>query len=176
MFIHLLSVVSLADVVLPPGTWTAIIAFVIFLLVVNLIGIRYIPNNRVGVVEKLWSSKGSVPAGGILARLGEAGYQVNLIRGGIHFGYWRWQFKIHKVPLVTVPQGKIGYVYARDGEPLQPEHGGPVRLLVPHLYFWKSAKWVRGLTLTTEDRPGFWEGYGYHNHGDPWLEQRYQGD
>jgi len=120
MFNHLLSLAALADVVIPPWTWTAIIAFLVFLLIVNFIGIRYIPNNRVGVVEKLWSAKGSVPAGGILARLGEAGYQVNLIRGGIHFGYWRWQYKIHKVPLVTVPQGKIGYVYARDGEPLQP--------------------------------------------------------
>ena len=56
------------------------------------------------------------------------------------------------------------------------EYGGPARLLVPHLYFWKSAKWVRGLTLTADDEPGFWENYGYHNHGDPWLEQRYQGD
>ena len=120
MFIHLLSVLTLADVVLPPWTWSAVVAFIVFLLIVNLIGIRYIPNNRVGVVEKLWSAKGSVPAGGILARLGEAGYQVNLLRGGIHFGYWRWQYKIHKVPLVTIPQGKIGYVYARDGEPLQP--------------------------------------------------------
>jgi Oxidoreductase molybdopterin binding domain len=60
--------------------------------------------------------------------------------------------------------------------PLEPEHGGPARLLVPHLYFWKSAKWLRGLTLTVEDEPGFWEGYGYHNYGDPWREQRYWGD
>ena len=59
---------------------------------------------------------------------------------------------------------------------LEPEHGGPARLLVPHLYFWKSAKWVRGLQLRAEDEPGFWEGYGYHNYGDPWLEQRYAGD
>ena len=63
-----------------------------------------------------------------------------------------------------------------DGEPIEPEHGGPARLLVPHLYFWKSAKWVRGLELRNEDEPGFWEGYGYHNYGDPWKEQRYQGD
>jgi DMSO/TMAO reductase YedYZ molybdopterin-dependent catalytic subunit len=60
--------------------------------------------------------------------------------------------------------------------PLEAEHGGPARLLVPHLYFWKSAKWVRGLTLTLDDEPGFWETYGYHNRGDPWLEQRYRGD
>ena len=62
------------------------------------------------------------------------------------------------------------------GEPLDPEHGGPARLLVPHLYFWKSAKWVRGLRLLDEDEPGFWETNGYHNYGDPWREQRYWGD
>jgi DMSO/TMAO reductase YedYZ molybdopterin-dependent catalytic subunit len=75
-----------------------------------------------------------------------------------------------------VTGGRAWVVYEYNGEPLEPEHGGPVRLLVPHLYFWKSAKWVRGLKLTMADQPGFWEGYGYHNHGDPWLEQRYQGD
>jgi DMSO/TMAO reductase YedYZ molybdopterin-dependent catalytic subunit len=75
-----------------------------------------------------------------------------------------------------VADGRAWIVYRFDGEELEPEHGGPARLLVPHLYFWKSAKWVRGLRLTTDDEPGFWEGYGYHNHGDPWLEQRYQGD
>ena len=63
-----------------------------------------------------------------------------------------------------------------DGEPLAPEHGGPARLLVPHLYFWKSAKWIRGLRFMEEDEPGFWEVNGYHNHGDPWREQRYDGD
>ena len=71
---------------------------------------------------------------------------------------------------------KAWVAYEFNDEPLDPEHGGPARLLVPHLYFWKSAKWVRGLTLTVDDEPGFWEGYGYHNHGDPWREQRYQGD
>ncbi len=81
---------------------------------------RYIPNNYVGVVEKLWSRTGSVTAGAILALNGEAGYQADLLRGGIHFGLWRWQYRIHKARLVTVPQGRIGYVYARDGEPLQP--------------------------------------------------------
>jgi DMSO/TMAO reductase YedYZ molybdopterin-dependent catalytic subunit len=78
--------------------------------------------------------------------------------------------------LADVTDDKAWVVYEYDGQPLEPEHGGPARLLVPHLYFWKSAKWVRGLTLTIEDEPGFWEGYGYHNRGDPWLEQRYQGD
>jgi DMSO/TMAO reductase YedYZ molybdopterin-dependent catalytic subunit len=80
------------------------------------------------------------------------------------------------LPLEDLTGGKAWVVYEHDGEPLHPEHGGPARLLVPHLYFWKSAKWVRGLTLTPDDEPGFWETYGYHNRGDPWLEQRYQGD
>jgi DMSO/TMAO reductase YedYZ molybdopterin-dependent catalytic subunit len=78
--------------------------------------------------------------------------------------------------LEDVTGGRAWVAYEYAGEPLDPEHGGPARLLVPHLYFWKSAKWVRGLTLTPADEPGFWESYGYHNHGDPWLEQRYQGD
>ena len=72
--------------------------------------------------------------------------------------------------------GKAWIAYEFGGGALEPEHGGPARLLVPHLYFWKSAKWVRGLEFTERDEPGFWENYGYHNHGDPWLEQRYQGD
>jgi DMSO/TMAO reductase YedYZ molybdopterin-dependent catalytic subunit len=78
--------------------------------------------------------------------------------------------------LEDVVDGKAWVAYEYAGGPVHPEHGGPARLLVPHLYFWKSAKWVRGLTLTPTDQPGFWETYGYHNHGDPWLEQRYQGD
>ena len=80
------------------------------------------------------------------------------------------------LPLEDLTGGKAWVAYHYDGAPLHPEHGGPARLLVPHLYFWKSAKWVRGLRLTLEDEPGFWEGYGYHNRGDPWLEQRYRGD
>ena len=78
--------------------------------------------------------------------------------------------------LEDVTNGRAWVAYEFGGEPLQPEHGGPARLLIPHLYFWKSAKWVRGLRLTHADQPGFWETYGYHNHGDPWLEQRYHGD
>jgi uncharacterized membrane protein YqiK len=83
-------------------------------------GLRFIPNNSVGIVEKLWAAKGSVTEGRLIALNGEAGYQVDVLRGGFHFGYWRWQYRIHRLPLVTVPQGKVGYVYARDGEPLQP--------------------------------------------------------
>lgn len=80
------------------------------------------------------------------------------------------------LPLEDVTDGKAWVVDTYDGEPLAPEHGGPARLLVPHLYFWKSAKWVRGLTLSSFDEPGFWETLGYHDRGDPWLEQRYTGD
>jgi DMSO/TMAO reductase YedYZ molybdopterin-dependent catalytic subunit len=80
------------------------------------------------------------------------------------------------VPLEDVAGGKAWIAYEYDGAPLEPQHGGPARLLVPHLYFWKSAKWVRGLELRERDEPGFWEGYGYHNSGDPWREQRYWGD
>jgi len=80
------------------------------------------------------------------------------------------------LPLDDLTSGRAWVVFGYGGEPLDPEHGGPARLLVPHLYFWKSAKWVRGLELRTDDEPGFWEGYGYHNYGDPWQEQRYAGD
>jgi DMSO/TMAO reductase YedYZ molybdopterin-dependent catalytic subunit len=80
------------------------------------------------------------------------------------------------LPLDDVRDGRAWIAFEYDDEPLDPEHGGPARLLVPHLYFWKSAKWVRGLELKLEDEPGFWETYGYHNYGDPWLEQRYWGD
>ena len=80
------------------------------------------------------------------------------------------------LPLEDLTGGKAWVAFEFGGEPLEPEHGGPARLLVPHLYFWKSAKWLRGLTLTVADEPGFWEGYGYHNYGDPWREQRYWND
>jgi DMSO/TMAO reductase YedYZ molybdopterin-dependent catalytic subunit len=80
------------------------------------------------------------------------------------------------VPLADLTGGRAWVAYEYDGEPLHPEHGGPARLLVPHLYFWKSAKWLRGLILTVEDEPGFWESFGYHNYGDPWREQRYWSD
>jgi DMSO/TMAO reductase YedYZ molybdopterin-dependent catalytic subunit len=80
------------------------------------------------------------------------------------------------LPRSELTGGRAWIAFGYDGEPLEPEHGGPARLLVPHLYFWKSAKWVRGLELRDRDEAGFWENYGYHNHGDPWQEQRYQGD
>jgi DMSO/TMAO reductase YedYZ molybdopterin-dependent catalytic subunit len=80
------------------------------------------------------------------------------------------------LPIEDVTGGKAWIAYEYGGVPLAPEHGGPARLLVPHLYFWKSAKWVRGLRLLAHDEPGFWESLGYHNYGDPWKEQRYAGD
>jgi DMSO/TMAO reductase YedYZ molybdopterin-dependent catalytic subunit len=80
------------------------------------------------------------------------------------------------LPLPDVVGGKAWVAWEVDGQPLSPDHGGPARLLVPHLYFWKSAKFVAGLHVLDHDEPGFWERNGYHDRGDPWLEQRYQGD
>jgi DMSO/TMAO reductase YedYZ molybdopterin-dependent catalytic subunit len=80
------------------------------------------------------------------------------------------------LPLPDVVNGQAFIAYEYGGQPLAPEHGGPARLVVPHLYFWKSAKWVRGLRLMEKDKRGFWESLGYNNHGDPWKEERYAGD
>ena len=97
------------------------------------------------------------PQGGFVTAFCDGGYTTNL-------------------PLSDVAGGSAWIADTYDGEPLAAEHGGPSRLLVPHLYFWKSAKWVRGLEVTPDDRLGFWEEAGYHERGDPWREQRYQGD
>jgi DMSO/TMAO reductase YedYZ molybdopterin-dependent catalytic subunit len=80
------------------------------------------------------------------------------------------------LPLADLREGQAWIAFRYDGADLSPEHGGPARLLVPHLYLWKSAKWVRGIALSDSDQPGFWESVGYHNYGDPWREQRYWGD
>jgi DMSO/TMAO reductase YedYZ molybdopterin-dependent catalytic subunit len=80
------------------------------------------------------------------------------------------------LPLADLLNRQAWIAFRFNSEELSPEHGGPARLLVPHLYLWKSAKWVLGITLLPRDRPGFWEELGYHNYGDPWREQRYQGD
>jgi DMSO/TMAO reductase YedYZ molybdopterin-dependent catalytic subunit len=96
----------------------------------------------------------------------EAGYVLAFCDGGY----------TTNLPMADITDGQAWLAYGYDGRPLQPEHGGPARLLVPHLYFWKSAKWVRGLELLDVDQPGFWETYGYHMYGDPWREQRYAGD
>ncbi|HEU0042649.1 MAG TPA: molybdopterin-dependent oxidoreductase [Jiangellaceae bacterium] len=80
------------------------------------------------------------------------------------------------LPLDDLLDGKAWVAFGYDGADLAAAHGGPARLLVPHLYLWKSAKWVSGITLGLDDEPGFWETAGYHNYGDPWREQRYWGD
>jgi DMSO/TMAO reductase YedYZ molybdopterin-dependent catalytic subunit len=80
------------------------------------------------------------------------------------------------LPLEDLTDGKAWIAFRNEGQDLEAEHGGPARLLVPHLYLWKSAKWVRGIRLLDQDEPGFWESLGYHNYGDPWQEQRFWGD
>ena len=94
------------------------LALLAFLALFVLAGVRYIPNHSVGVMEKRWSWKGSLQAG-FIAQNGEAGYQPEVLRGGLHF-LMPLQYRVHRVPLVTIPQGKIGYVFARDGRPLLP--------------------------------------------------------
>jgi DMSO/TMAO reductase YedYZ molybdopterin-dependent catalytic subunit len=77
------------------------------------------------------------------------------------------------VPLAAFADDDVMLAHSWDGAALDRRHGGPLRVVIPKLYFWKSAKWVRRITLAAEDRPGFWETRGYHNHGDPWMEERY---
>jgi DMSO/TMAO reductase YedYZ molybdopterin-dependent catalytic subunit len=108
-------------------------------------------------VDTLLAAAEPLPAANFVLAFSHTGYTTNL-------------------PLADVTRGKAWVVWEVDGNPLLTEHGGPARLLVPHLYFWKSAKWVAGLRLLDHDEPGFWEQNGYHNRGDPWSEQRYQGD
>jgi DMSO/TMAO reductase YedYZ molybdopterin-dependent catalytic subunit len=108
-------------------------------------------------LDTLLEQAGPLPAATHVVARSSSGYTTNL-------------------PLADVTGGKAWVVWDADGRPLTREHGGPARLLVPHLYFWKSAKWVSGLTLLDHDEPGFWERNGYHDRGDPWQEQRYQGD
>jgi DMSO/TMAO reductase YedYZ molybdopterin-dependent catalytic subunit len=93
-----------------------------------------------------------------------------------HVVAWSHTGYTTNLPLADVTDGKAWVVWEHEGRPLPVEHGGPARMLVPHLYFWKSAKWVAGLRLLDHDEPGFWETRGYHDRGDPWLEQRYAGD
>ncbi|GAA1773398.1 sulfite oxidase-like oxidoreductase [Nocardioides hankookensis] len=108
-------------------------------------------------VDTLLEAAGPLPEAAYVMAHSTTGYTTNL-------------------PLADLTGGKAWVVWDYDGKPLPRGHGGPVRLLVPHLYFWKSAKWVTRLELMDRDRPGFWEQNGYHDRGDPWLEQRYQGD
>jgi uncharacterized membrane protein YqiK len=98
-----------------------IVGVIVTLFVIPwLLGVRYIPHNKVGIVEKFWSHKGSLTEGRIVALQGEAGYQADLLRGGLHAGFFPWQYRIHKEPLVMIAESKIGYIYARDGGPLPP--------------------------------------------------------
>lgn len=97
----------------------AAVCFFGFLILTWMVS-RYIPNNKVGIIEKLWSRKGSLAGGDIVAMNGEAGFEANILRGGLHFGYWRWQYAVHKRPLITIKQGKMGYVFSRAGEALGP--------------------------------------------------------
>ena len=108
-------------------------------------------------VDTLLEAAGPLPEAAFVLAHSSTGYTTNL-------------------PLADVTDGKAWVVWEFDGAPLPRQHGGPVRLLVPHLYFWKSAKWVSRLELLEHDRAGFWEQNGYHDRGDPWREQRYQGD
>jgi uncharacterized membrane protein YqiK len=97
-----------------------VVAVFALLVVAWLLGVRYIPHNKVGVVEKFWSFRGSLSEGRIIALNAEAGYQAKVLRGGLQWFYFPFQYRIHKVPLVGISEGKIGYVYARDGVPLPP--------------------------------------------------------
>jgi DMSO/TMAO reductase YedYZ molybdopterin-dependent catalytic subunit len=108
-------------------------------------------------VDALLAAAGPTPEAAYVMAHSSTGYTTNL-------------------PLSDVTGGKAWVAWEVDGKPLPLQHGGPARLLVPHLYFWKSAKWVSRLELMASDRPGFWESNGYHDRGDPWREQRYQGD
>jgi len=115
-----------------------------------------------------WSKLGTSWSGVSLDKLFadvESGYEFTMVHS--YGGYTT------NVPLEDLLDGKAWVAFEFDGEDLDPEHGGPARLLVPHLYFWKSAKWVRGLTMMEHDEPGFWEQNGYNLYGDPWREQRY---
>lgn len=99
---------------IPAGVAVFAVLFLLWLTV------RYIPNDRIGIVEKLWSLRGSLTEGAVIALKGEAGYQADIVRGGIHFGLWRWQYAVHTFPLVTIKQGKIGYAFSRGGDQLLP--------------------------------------------------------
>jgi DMSO/TMAO reductase YedYZ molybdopterin-dependent catalytic subunit len=119
--------------------------------------------------SKLGTSFGGVSVDDLFAQVGVRPEATHVIAWSVT-GYTT------NLPIEHVTGGKAWIVWEHEGKPLPPEHGGPVRMLVPHLYFWKSAKWIGGIRLLDHDEPGFWEQRGYHMLGDPWLEQRYDGD
>jgi DMSO/TMAO reductase YedYZ molybdopterin-dependent catalytic subunit len=118
-----------------------------------------------------WSKRGTtwtgVPVDAVLA---DSEVDGDYVLASCYGGYTT------NLPVEDLIDGKAWVAFEFEGEPLDPEHGGPARLLVPHLYLWKSAKWLRGLRVQDNDEPGFWEQLGYHNYGDPWREQRHWGD
>ena len=118
-----------------------------------------------------WSKLGTTFAGVSVDHLLEAAEPL-----GAHAMAFSYGGYTTNVPVEDLGDGKAWVVTEHEGEPLPREHGGPARLLVPHLYFWKSAKWVAGLRIMDHDEPGFWEANGYNNYGDPWKEQRYWTD
>jgi DMSO/TMAO reductase YedYZ molybdopterin-dependent catalytic subunit len=120
-----------------------------------------------------WSKLGTGFAGVSVDTLLEAAEPLPEASHVVAFCYGGYTTNL---PLEDVRGGKAWVVWDHEGKPLPAEHGGPARLLVPHLYFWKSAKWLAGLRLLDHDAPGFWESLGYHNRGDPWREERYWGD
>ncbi|GAB6899415.1 sulfite oxidase-like oxidoreductase [Kineosporia succinea] len=119
--------------------------------------------------SKLGTSFGGVSLDTFLAEAGVKPEATHVVAWS-HSGYTT------NLPLAEVTGGRAWVVWEHEGKPLPHEHGGPARLLVPNLYFWKSAKWIGGIRLLDHDEPGFWEQRGYHELGDPWLEQRYTGD
>jgi DMSO/TMAO reductase YedYZ molybdopterin-dependent catalytic subunit len=119
--------------------------------------------------SKLGTSFGGVSLDTFLAETGVSEQATHIVA-------WSQTGYTTNLPLSEVTGGKAWIVWDHEGKPLPPQHGGPVRMLVPHLYFWKSAKWIGGVRLLDHDEPGFWEVRGYHALGDPWKEQRYDGD
>jgi DMSO/TMAO reductase YedYZ molybdopterin-dependent catalytic subunit len=102
--------------------------------------------------------------------------EVDVADDASHVVAWSHTGYTTNLPIEDVTEGKAWLVWDHEGQPLPPEHGGPARMLVPHLYFWKSTKWIGGLRFLDHDEPGIWEVRGYHDRGDPWAEQRYAGD
>lgn len=142
MLLYLVSILAVVSVhTLHALVWIGLV-LAILIIAPKLLGLRAIPNNRVGVIEKIWSSSGSVREGQIIALNGEAGFQAELLRGGLHLFYWPWQYRIHKVSLVTIPENKIGYVYARDGAPLEPSQ--TLGRVVDSNHFQDARKFLRG--------------------------------
>jgi DMSO/TMAO reductase YedYZ molybdopterin-dependent catalytic subunit len=116
-------------------------------------------------LDNLWEGVSAATVRGLVTLKPEAAFVIVHAAGGF----------TANLSLDDFLQPDVLFALMHDGKPITPEHGYPVRLVVPRLYFWKSAKWVTGIEFTAEDRPGFWESAGYHNHGDPWTEERYSG-